>query len=307
MKTLEEYIEESLFKHIAIELKNEDIIYEKYGEYEGCYELAKYIANKLNENKSDIDIYYDDVKDIDNIVFDHLHINYSNIGNYGDYVVEKTGELSSTNRISYVEMNIYDDLKNHQRIISIIEHELTHIFNDYKLYQKGLKTFLDLFSNVAYERSKEFNSDRYKFSVREFKRAIYLLNEYEKNAFIAQLCSEIRELKKSYQNSNYIDANKMYDMIKDLDIWKAYFEIGKFIVRYNEGKMSIKDQNYIVDEWKQMYDEDITIDKIFKKLEKKFIKTKNKIESIVVKKIAEEHNINKIVMDGIDITDLRLK
>ena len=307
MKTLEEYIEESLFKHIAIELKNEDIIYEKYGEYEGCYELAKYIANKLNENKSDIDIYYDDVKDIENIVFDHLHINYSNIGNYGDYVVEKTGELSSTNRISYVEMNIYDDLKNHQRIISIIEHELTHIFNDYKLYQKGLKTFLDLFSNVAYERSKEFNSDRYKFSVREFKRAIYLLNEYEKNAFIAQLCSEIRELKKSYQNSNYIDANKMYDMIKDLDIWKAYFEIGKFIVRYNEGKMSIKDQNYIVDEWKQMYDEDITIDKIFKKLEKKFIKTKNKIESIVVKKIAEEHNINKIVMDGIDITDLRLK
>ena len=188
MKTLEEYIEESLFKHIAIELKNEDIIYEKYGEYEGCYELAKYIANKLNENKSDIDIYYDDVKDIDNIVFDHLHINYSNIGNYGDYVVEKTGELSSTNRISYVEMNIYDDLKNHQRTISIIEHELTHIFNDYKLYQKGLKTFLDLFSNVAYERSKEFNSDRYKFSVREFKRAIYLLNEYEKNAFIAQLC-----------------------------------------------------------------------------------------------------------------------
>ena len=307
MKTLEEYIEESLFKHIAIELKNEDIIYEKYGEYEGCYELAKYIADKLNENKSDIDIYYDDVKDIDNIVFDHLHINYSNIGNYGDYVVKKTGELSSTNRLSYVEMNIYDDLKNHQRTISIIEHELTHIFNDYKLYQKGLKTFLDLFSNVAYERSKEFNSDRYKFSVREFKRAIYLLNEYEKNAFIAQLCSEIRELKKSYQNSNYIDANKMYDMIKDLDIWKAYFEIGKFIVRYNEGKMSIKDQNYIVDEWKQMYDEDITIDKIFKKLEKKFIKTKNKIESIVVKKIAEEHNINKIVMDGIDITDLRLK
>ena len=307
MKTLEEYIEESLFKHIAIELKNEDIIYEKYGEYEGCYELAKYIADKLNENKSDIDIYYDDVKDIENIVFDHLHINYSNIGNYGDYVVEKTGELSSTNHLSYVAMNIYDDLKNHKRTISIIEHELTHIFNDYELYQKGLKTFLDLFSNVSYKRYKEFNSDKYKFSVREFKLAIYLLNEYEKNTFIAQLCSEIRELKKSYQNSNYINANKMYDMIKDLDIWKAYFEIGKFIIRYNEGKLSIKDQNYIVDEWKQMYNEKITIDKIFKKLENKFIKTKNKIESIVVKKIAEEHNVNKIVMDGIDITDLRLK
>lgn len=307
MKTLKEYIEESLFKHIAIELKNEDIIYEKYGEYPGCYELAKYIVDKLNENRSNIDIYYDDVKDIENIVFDHLHINYSNIGNYGSYDVEKTGKLSSTNRLSYVEMNIYDDLKNYQKTISIIEHELTHIFNDYKLYQNGMTTFLDLFSNVAYNRSKEFNLHKYKFSLREFKRAIYLLNEYEKNAFIAQLCSEIRELKKSYQNSNYIDANKMYDMIKNLDIWKAYFEIGEFIIRYNEGKLSLEDQNYIIDEWKIMYDEKISIDKIFKKLKNKFIKTKNKIESIVVKKIAEEHNINKTIIDGIDITDLKLK
>lgn len=48
MKTLTEYIKESILKHIAIELYDTDIIYEKYGLYDGCSELAKYIINKMN-------------------------------------------------------------------------------------------------------------------------------------------------------------------------------------------------------------------------------------------------------------------
>ena len=35
--------------------------------------------------------------------------------------------------------------KNFEKIKHIIEHELTHMYNDYKLQQKGLKTFFELF------------------------------------------------------------------------------------------------------------------------------------------------------------------
>ena len=43
MKSLVEYINDSMLKHIAIELKDYDIIYEKYGEYNGCNELALHL------------------------------------------------------------------------------------------------------------------------------------------------------------------------------------------------------------------------------------------------------------------------
>lgn len=306
MKTLKEYIEESLFKHIAIELKNEDIIYEKYGEYDGCNELAKYIANLIYEKKSDIDLTYNDVCHIENIVFDKMHIRFKEGKEYAEYIIENTGNISDTGRLSYVEIYIQNNSHNIPKLTSMIEHELMHIYNDYMLYQKGIHTFLELFSSETYKKYRDFNSQYYHTSVRELKLALYLLNEYEKNAFIAQLCSEIKEIKAGYPN-NALNANKMYDIVRTLDIWKAYWQVGKFIERHYRGKLTNKENRLIHDAWKDIFNEDIDIDKIFKKLEKKFIKTKNKIESIVVKKIAEEHNINKIVMDGIDITDLRLK
>jgi len=51
MKNIEEYLKESLLQHIALELKKQDIIYEKYGEYDGCEELTNYIIEQLKKNK----------------------------------------------------------------------------------------------------------------------------------------------------------------------------------------------------------------------------------------------------------------
>ena len=77
MKGLVDYIRESMLKHIGIELRNYDYIYEKWGVSEGCYELAKYLVEKMSErnNSDELTIYNADVNDtIDNIVFDKLII-----------------------------------------------------------------------------------------------------------------------------------------------------------------------------------------------------------------------------------------
>ena len=65
MKGLVDYIRESMLKHIGIELRNYDYIYEKWGEYEGCYELAKYLVEKMSErnNSDELTIYNADVND----------------------------------------------------------------------------------------------------------------------------------------------------------------------------------------------------------------------------------------------------
>ena len=127
------------------------------------------------------------------------------------------------------------------------------------------------------------------------------MNEYEKNAFISQLCSEIRELKASdeYYRNGKLDANKIYNMIQQLDIYKAYMNIGNFINDYDNDALTRNEKEIIIDEWKNIYNEDLTLEQIFKKLKQKFIRTKQKIESIIPKKIVEEYRDIKD-MFGID-------
>ena len=43
MKNITRYLEESLLKHIALEFTYDNIINERFGEYDGCKELQEYI------------------------------------------------------------------------------------------------------------------------------------------------------------------------------------------------------------------------------------------------------------------------
>lgn len=291
MITFKEYLKESLLHHIALELKELDPIYEKYGEYDGCNELASYIENRCkdNENVNNIIIKYDEVKHIDNVVFDSLEIEIIKDNNVNaSYVADSTkGIDENTKRFKYCKIVLYfDDIFSLNKIHSIIEHELMHLFTDYKLQQSGLKSFLDIFKNdEVYKKSREFIK-RKPLEQREINRALYMFNEYEKNAFMAQLMDEINELKKSYSD-NSIDATKMYHMVQSLDIYKAYMQIGDFIRRYDNDNLTRREKENIVIEWENVFNKTESLDSIFKQLKRKFIKTKNKIESLIPKKIAE--------------------
>ena len=142
------------------------------------------------------------------------------------------------------------------------------------------------------------------------QNALYLFNEYEKNAFISQLCAEIREIKESdiYYKNGKLDANLVYSMVKKLPIYTAYMNIGNFINDYDNDVLTKNERQDIINEWNRIYNENLTIDQIFKKLKKQFIKTKQKIESIVPKKINEAFNFQGVAMDdGIDLLNPCLK
>ena len=178
------------------------------------------------------------------------------------------------------------------------------MYNDYKLQQKGLKSFFELFNNLSYKRIKEYNQHKHPLRASQIEHALYLMDGYEKNSFISQLCSEIREIKKSYgKNNNEIDANKMYNIIQNLDIYQAYMNIANFINDYDNDALTKNEKIEIVKEWYNIYNEDLPLNQIFKKLKSKFIRTKQKIESIIPKKIAEEYGLyNGVMMDeGINL------
>ena len=314
MKTLTDYLNESLLTHIALELKDVDIIYEKYGEYDGCEDLAKYIINKLKtSNYENLHITYHDVKDISNIVFDNLYIIFNESkSNTASYVIPTPDTAISKNNIhpNYEDYSVIDEktkrFKNCLIIInaqsfrnnsleSLIEHELTHMFNDYKIQAIGLTSFFDLFNNDAYKRAKDYKNHKNPLRVNELRHAIYMMNKYEKNSFIAQLCSEIRELKTQYEK---INAKQIYQDIKSLDIYKGYMSIGDFINDYDNDALTEREKNYIINEWKELYGTELNLHQIFKILKRRFINVKQKLESIIPKKIAEAYaGWTGVVMD----------
>lgn len=298
MKSVQEFIKESLLQHIALELRDEDIIYERYGLYDGCNELINFIINRIDEDNKLI-INYDEVQDIKNIVFDILKIDlqkssYSN-ANYKIYNDENNIN-PDTKRFYEVHLEIF--YLNKIDLKSLLSHELTHIFNDYKIQCLGYKTFFDIFNTEEYKLSKQFINKNIPLNFRHFCRALYLLNDFEKNAFIAQISNEIDEIKKNYKDKNIKNVNEIYFIIKETQIYKAYEEVGKFINSFYKNELSEYDCERIVNEWKRIKNiEHITINQIFKELKSKFIKTKNKIESLIPKKIAEN---NIVVLDNIN-------
>ena len=317
MKSLVEYINDSMLKHIAIELKDYDIIYEKYGGYNGCDELATYITNatyKLDNDVIDLDV---SKLNIENTHFDNVSIVKIDDANLNSgYDCEHSNYNEDKHIIENVKIYVPEYLFGHKKQLhSFFEHELQHIFDDWILIVHGMKTLYDVISvNDMYERSKMFNDSNERTSVREIRLALYLLNTYEQRSFIAQLCDEIRDIKLQYVNNgkqmNSLNATLVYNMTKDLQIYQAYENISRFIIRYKNNKLFKSEINAIENEWHEMTGENKSIDKIMKVIENKSKKVKNKLERVIPKKIAEElyplHH--SLMMDnGVNIFDLRIK
>ena len=317
MKSLVEYINDSMLKHIAIELKDYDIIYEKYGEYNGCDELATYITNatyKLDNDVIDLDV---SKLNIENTHFDNVSIvKIDDADLNSGYDCEHSNYNEDKCIIENVKIYVPEYLFSHKKQLhSFFEHELQHIFDDWILIVHGMKTLYDVISvNDMYERSKMFNDSNERTSVREIRLALYLLNTYEQRSFIAQLCDEIRDIKLQYVNNgkqmNSLNATLVYNMTKDLQIYQAYENISRFIIRYKNNKLFKSEINAIENEWHEMTGENESINRIMKFIENKLKKVKNKLERVIPKKIAEElyplHH--SLMMDsGVNIFDLRIK
>ena len=317
MKSLVEYINDSMLKHIAIELKDYDIIYEKYGEYNGCDELATYITNatyKLDNDVIDLDV---SKLNIENTHFDNVSIVKIDDANLNSgYDCEHSNYNEDKHIIENVKIYVPEYLFGHKKQLhSFFEHELQHIFDDWILIVHGMKTLYDVISfNDMYERSKMFNDSNERTSVREIRLALYLLNTYEQRSFIAQLCDEIRDIKLQYVNNgkqmNSLNATLVYNITKDLQIYQAYENISRFIIRYKNNKLFKSEINAIENEWYEMTGENESINRIMKFIENKLKKVKNKLERVIPKKIAEElyplHH--SLMMDsGVNIFDLRIR
>lgn len=308
MKSLKDYIYDSLLQHVALELKNNDPIYEKYGLYDGCSELAKYIVKRcknINSFDEDITIYFDEVKDIENIKFDKMIIKFDNGNNKASYVPHSKQMINNkTNRLELVQLLLYIEFNQLDKIIlpaeSTICHELTHIYNDYVIQVAGYSSFYEIFSSLEYQRSKTFSNSNYPSQFKKFLRAIYMLNDYERNGFMASLSKEIEPIKdKHLKNNEVLKVEDIMQEIRGLQIYKDYMQVIEYIEIYSNNKLYRKEKEELVDEWEKYFKERINVDEIFDRLKRNIVRLKRKMESLIPKKIAEklDWKFNCVIID----------
>lgn len=308
MKSLEEYKNNIIYEDLYNELCEENTInytftgifpyiFEYYEirklkhVYNGCNELAEFIINKMKEhNPKNTEEKYilhftkNELKNIPNIFFKELFIDVEISSN--DIIPKANYEIWK-NEIDEYKAFKYDEKEKLFNFINmsiiygkfytitsdILVHELTHAYEDYKLYSnttddtlynKLIKT--DYIDNILKLSSK---IDSYERFIRNIE---YILNPHEQNAFIAQIVSIINTKCKSISGEN---IKQLYDYIYNhnklfISFNSIYHNFKYFINHANEFNLLAKKYNII-------YNTNYSKEKIYSKLSKDIYSFKKKL------------------------------
>lgn len=209
----------NIFEHLHITV-NEQPLLEGSGLYKGCYELAKYIDQKVfNSNESKIIIKTNKLK-FQNIFTKEiiLNINRHSSEEYAGYVFanklncnyNEDRWLEKENLFKFIEIEL--DFSNKTKsVIDLIIHELDHAYDDYIQYKNNGTTYQYKYIKSNY---KIFDKHKGDDEFTELVRAInYIFIKFETHAYISQINGEI--------NKTFNNISEAYDFIeKNSNTWK---------------------------------------------------------------------------------------
>ena len=210
MKSLIKFIKEelkeidevdfSILQHLAIEYKENHlysrtrVILEKYGVYDGCEELAKYIVKlaKKDGYHTVVKLAKDNLQDFKNIFFENITVNIDTSEDNGAEYIDNE-ELNKDLLFDEVVINVFLTKQYISELQSTLMHELTHAYNNYMMLLKGNRNYINVAKSTLYKNIVSFpekiNAEYH------IKRAMYFLLGYEKNAFISQIKAELENNK----------------------------------------------------------------------------------------------------------------
>lgn len=256
---------------------------------------------KKNNLDKDIEIYRKDFPNNirESVFFEKLTLSINKLENKSGYLYSETdfneGVLKS------IKISIqYKFSKRINDCTSIIAHELTHAYGDYIMLCNGFTSFYDIFIDDNYDKYyntiRDFNDYSIPNNLKQIRLSLYVLNRYERNGFISQICSEINRMKEEKQIKQFdkVLLDYIYENIKETDIYKSFMTLSNVIISYKNNYLSKKEIEIIEDEWENNYHQKMTISKIIKKLEFILRKTKQKIDTILTKKIYCESKLKYV-------------
>ena len=258
MKTIVDYINDRLLSHTKMYLN------ESRGIFDGCYDLAIFlnekISNAISNNRNYIEI---DKKSIEDAIKQEVFFEKISL------LIDRTSDIFTARyRLDNVRLSdsglleevcIYIGVKEYSRYrenyVSILVHELTHTFNNYNLIINGASSIYDMIKNVDYDCMRDFHTHNVPSIIKELRRSLYILQPYEKNSFISQFITNIKELMDTneIEEKHNLTSTEIMDYIRKTDIYKAYKDISILISLYKNGELSESEIKSIEDEYNKIY------------------------------------------------------
>lgn len=285
MKNLQEimfesYLEDSLILHMSINFDNmSNVLYEHFGEVDIIRCISPEIYKFIEKLKNKIEL---DCTEI-NTFFNKLVIIRSNEYGFG----YSSGETDFINKIIY----IYVNLENINKLdaIDLIEHELTHAYEDFARFNSGKDTFSKLFKR-SYSFSKRYLFARDKYFSDCSKLIYFLLTSQERNAYMTKLRSDIHKIISSHNwTTASFDYNVFISELKKEPTWKLYFILGTIVTQLKEN--TLKDAEEYDKNLASIYNlnnKNYTKSELRNKLYNAWIKFKNKFDNFVPKILTDE-------------------
>lgn len=308
MKPLDNYIQDISLNYISNEVKryinirsvfdnlhitlNEQLLLEGSGLYKGCYELAKYIDNKVfNSNENKIIINTSELK-FQNIFAKEiiLNINRNSSEEYAGYIFANKLNLKynedrwvvKENLFKFIEIELNFNNKT-KSVIDLIIHELDHAYDDYQQYKNNGTTYQYKYIKSNY---KLFDTHKDDDEFTKLVKAInYIFIKFETHAYITQIRGEI--------NKKFNNISEAYDFIeKNSNTW-SQLKIVK-----NNAEYILQNKNYLnnyCEVYKSITNTQKSNNKIIKELENKLNKYwKKVINHVYLLLIENSINENKI-------------
>ena len=272
MKSIEDYIaknitlEQVLLNHLSYHIDVQaniinlaSYLNESLGTFNSCGKIAEHIFNELYEN---------DFRD-------ELNINVKKYKSYIDEVhikCEKSSELYASytgqhNRIIDIELSIPKKItyEHYEDLMFLLIHELMHGYEDKRRIKHGKPSIFNLLDDKYIKSVRIFKSiNKLTRNIGQFN---YLFNKQEQNAYFGTLDNIIKTIiEKTNSTQDNIKYNDILDKIKESHIFKIYFNLGEFIININNDNLTNLDKERILDLYQNYYKEDITYEKLIKKL-----------------------------------------
>lgn len=267
--------EDSIIQHIYLEYPYLDIVYDMYCWYDGCHELTNHIYEKIVNSKNG-DTIVINLKDTDKIVID---IEWSNF-NFIEYDY-KNIDFNKIHLICSYDHQYPD------RIKYDIAHTLLHIYEQYNLKIQGYP------SNSIYIY-KSIKPTKHRYSLRELLEAIEMVKSYQNGGLIKiskEDLDKLRQMFKKFGSINY--DHKPWPIFVDLQnfkIYKLYLTLIEYIESWSNGFLSLRQTKGIISKWSELYNENKTIDEIFKIIKHTIVDIKYDFETLLIKLIRKTYN-----------------
>lgn len=281
----------SIFDNLHITL-NEQLLLEGSGLYKGCYELAKYIDNKVfNSNENKIIIYTNELK-FQNIFAKEiiLNINRNSSEEYAGYIFANKLNLKynedrwlvKENLFKFIEIELNFSNKT-KSVIDLIIHELDHAYDDYQQYKNNGTTYQYKYIKSNY---KLFDTHKDDDEFTKLVKAInYIFIKFETHAYITQIKGEI--------NKKFNNISEAYDFIEK----NSYTWMQLKIVK-NNAEYILQNKKYLnnyCEVYKSITNTQKSNNKIIKELENNLNKYwKKVINHVYLLLIENSINENKI-------------